>query len=74
MKVAFTYPGGFRAYVDSGRSLFQMFPGIHELDEQYLNQTGPADNRRGSNYLGELLQERRLYPRTLERLTDAEVK
>jgi len=72
-KVAFTYPGGFSAYVDCGRSLFQMFPGLHELDEQYLNQTGPADKRRGSNYLGELLQERRLYPRTLERLTDAEV-
>ncbi|MEO1823945.1 MAG: hypothetical protein ABGX85_07925, partial [Candidatus Lambdaproteobacteria bacterium] len=72
-KVAFTYPGGFSAYVDCGRSLFQMFPGLHELDEQYLNQTGPADKRRGSNYLGELLHERRLYPRTLERLTDAEV-
>ena len=72
-KVAFTYPGGFSAYVGCGRSLFQMFPGLHELDEQYLNQTGPSDKRRGSNYLGELLQERRLYPRTLERLTDAEV-
>ena len=72
-KVAFTYPGGFSAYVDCGRSLFQMFPGLHELDEKFLNETGPSDKRRGSNYLGELLQERRLYPRTMERLSDVEI-
>ena len=72
-KLAFTYPGGFSAYVDCGRSLFQMFPGLHELDEQLLNQTGPSDKRCGCNYLGELLHERRLYPRTLGRLSDAEI-
>ncbi|MDE0792551.1 MAG: PfaB family protein [SAR324 cluster bacterium] len=72
-KVAFTYPGGFSAYVDCGRSLFQMFPGLHELDEKFLNETGPADKRRGSNYLCELLQERRLFPRTLERLSNKEL-
>ena len=72
-KVAFTYPGGFSAYVDCGRSLFQMYPGLHGLDEQFLSQTGPSDKRRGSNYLGELLQERRLFPRTLERLSEDEI-
>ena len=72
-KVAFTYPGGFSAYVDCGRSLFQMFPGLHELDKKFLNETGPADKRRGSNYLCELLQERRLFPRTMERLSDKEL-
>ncbi len=72
-KVAFTYPGGFSAYVDCGRSLFQMFPGLHELDEQYMNQTSHLDKRCGSNYLSELLQEKRLYPRTLERLSEAEI-
>ena len=73
-KVAFTYPGGFSAYVDCGRSLFQMFPGLHDLDEKFRKETGPADKRRGSNYLGELLQDRRLYPRTLERLSDEEIE
>jgi PfaB family protein len=72
-KVAFTYPGGFSAYVDCGRSLFQMFPGLHELDQKFLNETGPADKRRGSNYLCELLQERRLFPRTMERLSNKEL-
>ena len=73
-KVAFTYPGGFSAYVDCGRSLFQMFPGLHELDEKFLKETGPKDKRRGSNYLCELLQEKRLYPRTMNRLSDQEIE
>ena len=72
-KVAFTYPGGFSAYVDCGRSLFQMFPGLHDLDEKFLLETGPADKRQGSNYLCDLLQERRLYPRTMERLSNEEL-
>ena len=63
-KVAFTYPGGFSAYVHCGRSLFQMYPGLHQLDEQLMNQTGPSDKRQGSNYLSMLLQEQRLFPRT----------
>ena len=47
-----------------------MFPGLHDLDEKFLVETGPADKRQGSNYLCDLLQERRLYPRTMERLSN----
>ena len=73
-KVAFTYPGGFSAYVHCGRSLFQMYPGLHQLDEQLMNQTGPSDKRKGSNYLSMLLQEQRLFPRTLNCLSDDQLK
>ena len=69
-KVAFTYPGGFSAYVHCGRSLFQMYPGLHQLDEELMKQTGPSDKRQGSNYLSMLLQEERLFPRTLNCLSD----
>ena len=72
-KVAFTYPGGFSSYVDCGRSLFQIFPQLHELDEKFLKETSPEDKRCGSNYLCELLQEHRLFPRTMERLSNAEL-
>ncbi len=73
-KVAFTYPGGFSAYVHCGRSLFQMYPGLHELDEELMKQTGPANKRQGSNYLCQLLQEQRLYPRMMNRLNDDQLK
>jgi len=71
-KVAFTYPGGFNSYVENGCSLFQMFPGLHDLDEKYFKETGPKDKRTGSNYLCELLQEELIYPRTLGKLSDEE--
>ncbi len=73
-KVAFTYPGGFSAYIHCGRSLFQMYPGLHELDEELMKQTGPANKRQGSNYLCQLLQEQRLYPRMMNRLNDDQLK
>ena len=73
-KVAFTYPGGFSAYVHCGRSLFQMYPGLHQLDEELMKQTGPSDKRQGSNYLSMLLQEERLFPRTLNCLSNNQLK
>ena len=72
-KVAFTYPGGFSSYVDYGSSLFQIFPGLHDLDEKYSKETGSGDKRKGSNYLWELLHEDLIYPRKLERLTEEEM-
>ena len=73
-KVAFTYPGGFSAYVDCGRSLFQIFPSLHDIDEKYFKETGHKDKRTGSNYLCELLRENRLFPRSIERLSDQEIQ
>ena len=51
-----------------------MYPGLHQLDEQLMNQTGPSDKRQGSNYLSMLLQEQRLFPRTLNCLSDDQLK
>jgi PfaB family protein len=60
-KVAFVYPGVGSAYVGLGRSLFHLFP------ELYGRLSLLADD------MGELLQEKDLYPRTREPLTEDEI-
>lgn len=52
--IAFVYPGGFNSYLGLGRDLFQLYPQIYE----------PAV--RLSVDLGTTIQERRLFPRSLE--------
>ena len=54
--VAFVYPGAFNSYLDLGRELFLLFP---QLYEHASRLTGD---------LGATIQERRLYPRSLEAL------
>ena len=58
--VAFVYPGAFNSYVGFGRELLQHFPILHERLSDLISNVGRS------------LAERRLYPRSLERLTDAE--
>jgi PfaB family protein len=60
-KVAFVYPGVGSAYVGLGQSLFHLFP---DLYDQFSRLT-PR--------MGEVLQERELYPRTVKRLTEDEI-
>jgi len=60
-KVAFVYPGVGSAYVGLGQSLFHLFP---EIYDQFARVT-PR--------MGEVLQERELYPRTRQRLTEDEI-
>ncbi|MDD5371144.1 MAG: hypothetical protein PHQ40_18845, partial [Anaerolineaceae bacterium] len=56
-QVAFVYPGAFNSFIGLGRDLLHLFPNIYP---HFANQT--AD-------MGQLLQERALYPRSLDRLS-----
>jgi PfaB family protein len=60
-KLAFVYPGVGSAYVGLGQSLFHLFP---ELYDRFSGVT-PR--------MGEVLQEKELYPRTRQRLTEDEI-
>ncbi len=57
-KVAFVYPGGFNSYLGNGRTIFEMDPGLHERIGAFTSN------------LAQLLHESRLFPRTLEQLTE----
>lgn len=61
-KVAFVYPGAFSAYPGLGRDFFQLFPQLH----RNFADTVPAP--------GDLLGEKALYPRTMHRLSEQEMK
>ncbi len=60
-KVAFVYPGVGSAYVGLGRSLFHLFPDLHESVPPLIPD------------LGGVLQERDLYPRTVAPLSEEEI-
>lgn len=60
-KVAFVYPGVGSAYLGLGHGLFHLFP---ELYEPFARQ---------ARDMGDLLKERQLYPRSVERLTEDEI-
>ena len=61
-KVAFVYPGAFSSYPGLGRDLFHLFPELHRsFTEQIPNP-------------GELVGEKTLYPRSLNRLSKRELK
>jgi PfaB family protein len=57
--VAFVYPGAFNSYVDFGRELLLHFPVLHERLSVLISNVGRS------------LAERRLYPRSLERLSES---
>lgn len=61
-RMAFVYPGAFNAYIGLGRDLFQLFPTLYD--------------RFGSISvdMGLTLGEKLLYPRSLERLSDEQLK
>ena len=61
-KVAFTYPGGFNSYVGNSRTLFQLVPELHEWISSYTRR------------LADLLHDRRLYPRSPQRLSETEIE
>ena len=55
-KVAFVYPGLGSSYIGLGQKIFQLFPSIFK------------ESFRFTNNVGEELQERKLYPRTINAL------
>jgi PfaB family protein len=55
--VAFVYPGAFNSYVGLGRELFRLFPGLHDSFARRISEPGEA------------LNQKLLYPRQLEKLT-----
>ncbi len=59
--IAFVYPGAFNSYPGVGRDLFYLFP------EMYDRITGISGN------IGNLLDEKRLYPRSLTKLSPADL-
>jgi len=59
--VSFVYPGAFNSYPGVGRDLFYLFPTLYD---QLLGMTGD---------IGELLNERLLYPRSMAALTSADL-
>lgn len=61
-KVAFVYPGAFTAYIGLGRTLFQLFPALYS---RFAERT--AD-------IGHTLGAWQLYPRSLEPLSDAQLR
>lgn len=61
-RVAFTYPGGFNSYIGNSRTAFRLMPELHESMRSHTSR------------LGALLHERRLYPRSSRRLSDAELQ
>ncbi|PLS67648.1 MAG: hypothetical protein CV045_12410, partial [Cyanobacteria bacterium M5B4] len=61
-KVAFVYPGAFNAYVGLGQHLFPMFPELHEQLHTMVSDPGA------------MLGEHLLYPRSMHRLSSAELK
>ena len=61
-KVAFVYPGAFSAYPGLGRDIFQLFPHLHE--DFAANVPNPS----------ELVGDKLLYPRTMQRMSDKEAK
>ena len=61
-KIAFVYPGVGSAYIGLGNGIFHLFP---EIYDRFLAEISPE--------IGRILEERRLYPRTLETLTEDEI-
>ncbi len=61
-KVAFTYPGGFNSYIGNSRTLFQLVPELHDSMGSYTNR------------LADLLHDHKLYPRSLQRLSESEIE
>ena len=61
-KVAFVYPGAFSAYPNLGQDYFQLFPDLH---------AGFADVVPNPS---ELIGDKALYPRTMHRLSEKEMK
>ncbi len=59
-RVAFVYPGAFNAYLDLGRDLFYLFPFLYERLGHVVS------------HIGRSVQDRALYPRSLEPLTKDE--
>lgn len=60
--VAFVYPGAFNAYPGAGQDLFYLFPGLYDRFAQL------------SSNPGEMLCERKLYPRSLAPLSKADLR
>jgi PfaB family protein len=59
--IAFVYPGAFSSYAGFGRDLFYLFPQYYERLASLVVDVGAA------------IQERRLYPRSLEALSKEEL-
>jgi PfaB family protein len=60
-KVSFVYPGAFNSYPGVGRDLFYLFPNLYE------HLSGLTDD------IGDLLNERLLYPRSMAALTTVDL-
>jgi PfaB family protein len=61
-QVAFVYPGVGSPYVGLGQDIFHLFPEIYNHFSELTSD------------IGELLKEKKLYPRSRERLTDDQIK
>ncbi|MBF0238104.1 MAG: hypothetical protein HQM12_10385, partial [SAR324 cluster bacterium] len=61
-KVAFVFPGGFNSYPGVGKDIFQLFPELHDQVSSHTTQ------------LRQMVGERWLNPRTIARMSDAELK
>jgi len=60
-KVSFVYPGAFNSYPGAGRDLFYLFPNLYD------HLSGITSD------VGDLLNERLLYPRSITALTSADL-
>jgi PfaB family protein len=60
-KVSFVYPGAFNSYPGVGRDLFYLFPNLYDTLTEF------------SGDIGNLLNERLLYPRSLAALTPVDL-
>ncbi len=61
-KITFVYPGGFTSYIGLGKELFQLFPSMHGWVKKHTSR------------LGEMLGDKLFHPRTIQPLTDDEIK
>jgi len=61
-KTAFVYPGGFTSYIGLGRDMFQLFPDLYEKANSHTSR------------LSQMTGERLLYPRSISKLSEQELK
>ncbi len=60
-KTAFVYPGGYTSYIGLGQDIFQLFPQVLEQASRHASR------------LGDMVADRLLYPRGLDRMSTREL-
>ncbi|MCP4537298.1 MAG: PfaB family protein [Chloroflexi bacterium] len=61
-QVAFVYPGAFNSYIDLGRDILHLFPQLHDRFDHITSNAGRS------------VAERTLYPRSLSKLSEEDLR